>query len=230
MQLSKRLQAVAKLVTPTHTMADIGTDHGYLPIYLITERIVERAIAMDVNEGPLDVAKANIAKYQCANKIETRRSDGVTALMANEAQTIVIAGMGGNLVIKILKEGAELLVSVPELILQPQSEITAVRKFLQENGYDIVAEEMVCEDGKYYPMMKVVHGDMPPYRETDFIYGPCLLKDKNPVLKQFLDKEKETLCKISQQISQQGSALTTGRQQEIKQEMCLNELARRSYE
>jgi Predicted SAM-dependent methyltransferase len=230
MQLSERLKAVAGLVKPCEVIADVGCDHGYLPIYLVQAGIVGRAIAMDVNVGPLKSAKANIAAHHCDDKIETRLSDGVMALKADEVDGVVIAGMGGNLIIKILAEGKDVLASVKELVLQPQSEITEVRKFLQANGYAIVTENMICEDDKYYPMMKVVHGEMKLTREIDFIYGPCLLKDRNPVLKHFLKKQSKTLEKVIKQISEAGSDASYVRVQEIKQEMCLNKMARDEYE
>ena len=230
MQLSERLKAVACLVTPCNAIVDVGCDHGYLPIYLVKEGIVGRAIAMDVNVGPFKSAKANIVAQHCDDKIETRLSDGVVALKADEVDGVVIAGMGGNLIMKILVEGKDVLASVRELILQPQSEITEVRKFLQANGYVIVTENMVCEDDKYYPMLKVMHGEMKLTREIDFIYGPCLLKDKNTVLKHFLAKQSNTLEKVIQQISKSGSDASYVRVQEIKQEMCLNKMARDEYE
>ena len=230
MQLSKRLRAVAKMVTPTAAIADIGCDHGYIPIYLVKGGIVSHALAMDINYGPLECAKENIAAYNYENKIETRLSDGLVALGQGEVQGIVIAGMGGNLIIKILSEGKAIIANVAEMILQPQSEIAEVRKFLQANDYYIVAENMVCEDDKYYPMMKVMHGRMESLREVDYRYGPCLLKDKNSVLKKFLEKEKKTLEKITKQISVAGSGKSLCRVEEIKQEMCLNEMARKEYE
>jgi len=230
MRLSNRLKAVASMVTLGNVVADIGTDHGYVPIYLIKEGLIKHALAMDINEAPLQSAKENIATYDCEQAIKTRLSNGVEALKANEADTVIIAGMGGNLIMKILSAGREVLVTAKELILQPQSEIAQVRCFLQANGYCIIAEDMVYEDGKYYPMMKIVHGVMNLTRDIDFIYGPYLLGNKSQVLKQFLDKEDDTLQKIAKQISEAGSDLSASRQDKIKQEMCFNKLARKEYE
>ena len=230
MRLSKRLMAVAAMVTPNYRVADVGTDHGYIPIYLIKNSIATQAIAMDINEGPLDMAKKNIIAHQVADKIETRLSNGVTALSASEVDTVVVAGMGGNLVIKILSEGELVLKTVQELIIQPQSEIAEVRRFLQEHGYLIIAEEMIYEDGKFYPMMKVVHGDMKLARQIDFIYGPRLLKGKNIILKQFLEKERAILLTIEKRLAQASGTKTKQREQEIKQEMCRNDEARKEYE
>ncbi|MCD7735981.1 MAG: class I SAM-dependent methyltransferase [Lachnospiraceae bacterium] len=157
MQLSRRLLAVAGMVTPGYVLADIGTDHAYIPIYLIENKRISHAIAADINEGPLARAKAHIQEHGLEYRIETRLSDGLSAFLPGEAQSIVLAGMGGALTIRILQDGMERLESaeLPELILQPQSEISQVRAYLQDSGWSIVQEDMVFEDGKYYPMMKV---------------------------------------------------------------------------
>lgn len=196
MQLSKRLFAVSEMVTSNSRLADIGTDHGYIPIYLIENKRIPRAIAMDVNKGPLNRAKENIELHGLGEYIETRLSDGAAALHSGEADAVVIAGMGGGLVIKILTEGSEVLESVKELILQPQSELAFVRRHLQDNHYAVIEENMVLDDGKYYPMMKVIHGKMDYEREIDFKYGKLLLEQKNECLKSFLDKEERTYEKV----------------------------------
>ena len=158
MQLSDRLQAVASMVTENSRLADVGTDHGYIPIYLCEMGKIPSAIAMDVKKGPLLRAKMNIERYHMQEKIRIRLSDGVLKLNPDEADSVVIAGMGGTLVMKILEEGKKVLVDVKELVLQPQSDIDKVRKYLYENDYVITAEKMVCEEEKYYPMMHVQHG------------------------------------------------------------------------
>ena len=179
MQLSKRLLAVSEMVTSNSRLADIGTDHAYIPIYLVENQRVPHAIAMDVNKGPLNRAKENIELHGLKEYIETRLSDGAAALRNGEVDSVVIAGMGGGLVIKILTEGSEVLESVKELILQPQSELAFVRRFLQENQFAVIEENMVLDEGKYYPMMKAVHGKMDYNREIDF-----------------LDKEEKTYEKV----------------------------------
>ncbi|MCI8994285.1 MAG: SAM-dependent methyltransferase [Lachnospiraceae bacterium] len=159
MQLSKRLAALAGLVTPGHCLADVGTDHGYVPIYLIEKKKIPRAIAMDINPGPLERAREHIRQFGYEDYIETRLSDGVHALGAGEADTVLIAGMGGALMQRILEEGKRILSQVPELILQPQSELYAMRRYLEAAGYEITREAMVYEEGKYYPILKVRPGD-----------------------------------------------------------------------
>lgn len=154
--LSKRLEAVAGLIERDGTLADVGTDHGYIPIAMVLRGHAEKAIAMDLRTGPLERAREHITAYGLEDRIETRLSDGVSALAENEADSIVVAGMGGELVIHILETGKAVCKSVKELILQPQSEIDEVRKYLRENGYQIADEDMVEEEQKYYPMMRVI--------------------------------------------------------------------------
>ena len=189
MELSKRLEALAKLVTVTSSIADVGTDHGYLPIWLVKERRCVSAIAMDVNVGPLERAKHNIATHQLQSQISTRLSDGLVALAIQEVQGIVIAGMGGGLTIQILSNSFAIVEHLEECILQPQSEIDKVRQYLWENGLRIVQENMIEEDGKYYPMMRVVQGSDAAYSKAELLYGRCLIQDKHPILEKFLRKE-----------------------------------------
>ena len=153
--LSKRLTALANMVTDGNRLADIGTDHGYIPIYLCQTGKIPSALAMDIGKGPLQQAQTHIAEHGLSEQIKTRLSDGMAALQFGEADTILIAGMGGGLVMKILSEGAEKLTGKEELILQPQSEIALVREFLRVRNFQILNEDMILEDGKYYPMMKV---------------------------------------------------------------------------
>lgn len=130
MELSKRLRAVADLVSPGLIIADVGTDHAYVPIQLVEEGRIPSAIAMDINEGPLLRAEKHIREHGLEHKIETRRSSGLKELKVQEAQSMIAAGMGGALIIQILSDCPEIVISLKECILQPQSEIGKVRKFL----------------------------------------------------------------------------------------------------
>ena len=135
-KISNRLMTAAALVTQGYTLADVGTDHGYIPIYLLQQKKIPAAIAMDINEGPLERAKEHIALYGLQAYIQTRLSDGVAALKPGEVEAVLIAGMGGGLVMHILKDGEKVCQSAKELILQPQSEIERVREFLREEVPD----------------------------------------------------------------------------------------------
>ena len=219
MELSKRLKAVAELVTPGMRLADVGTDHGYIPIYLTEAGVIPSAIAMDINKGPLERAKEHIREHGLEGKIQTRLSDGLKDLQMNEADCIIAAGMGGGLIIRILSEERDTAGSLKELILQPQSEIDSVRKYLTEEGYRIVAEDMVYEDGKYYPMMKAVPcmagaGEI-PYSEEELEFGRVLLQQAHPVLGQFLEREMEIQNRILSALESQESVRAKKRMEEI---------------
>ena len=218
-ELSKRLQAVADLVTPGMRLADVGTDHAYIPIYLTQNGLVPSAIAMDINKGPLERADTHILEHGLDGKIVTRLSDGLVNLKMEEADTMIAAGMGGGLVIHILNEDPAKTRSLKELILQPQSELAKVRRYLEEHRFRIVAEDMVEEDGKYYPMMKLVHGEEAPYSQEELYYGRLLLKKKNPVLYQFLQREHSLKKGIADRLGDQTGKGAESRQKELQDEL-----------
>ena len=199
MQLSQRLSSVASMVTAGNCLADVGTDHGYVPIYLYERNVIPRAIAMDVNKGPLERATLHIAESGMKEAIETRLSDGLAALKPGEADSVVIAGMGGPLIIRILSAYPEVTSSLKELILQPQSEIPEVRMWLYEQGYEIVEEHMVFEDGKYYPMFKAVkNSQAEKLTDLEYKYGKLSVLEEKSVLKAYLVREianKQTILK-----------------------------------
>lgn len=189
MQLSRRMERLASLVTEGNRLADVGTDHGYIPIALVREGRIPSAIAMDVNQGPLDRAREHIQTYGLDTYIATRLSDGLSKLEAGEADTVLIAGMGGQLMTRILKGGVHCLDSVKELILQPQSEIWLVRKWLEENGFAIIDEDIVKDEGKYYPMMRAAHGASPSLCEGELSYGSTKCQRSPEVLADYLQAE-----------------------------------------
>ena len=157
--LSKRLQMVVDLVPEKEgiKLAEIGCDHAYCSIYLAKKRLVKTAIAMDVRKGPLQAAQENISRFSAGAYVNTRLSDGFEKLLPGEADAAMLAGMGGDLMIKLISRHFEMCEKVGDkelackyLILQPQTHIGDVRVFLRENGYEIKAEEMCIDAGKYY--------------------------------------------------------------------------------
>lgn len=154
--LSGRLRMLAGMVAPGNRLVDVGCDHGFLAIYLVRGKICPRALAMDVRKGPLAGARKHIEEYGLGEYIEVRLSDGLAACGDGEADTLVCAGMGGRLMERILAEGMDKARRMKELILQPQSELREFRYFLRNAGFAVVAEDAVCEDGKYYFAMKAV--------------------------------------------------------------------------
>lgn len=219
MELSKRLNAVAGLVTEGASVADIGTDHGYVPIYLTETGRCDHVIAMDVNRGPLERAVEHIQAHGLEQGVETRLSDGLTGLKRGEADTMIAAGMGGNLVIRILEASPDIVEDMREFILQPQSEIHKVREYLNRTGFRLIAEDMVEEDGKYYPVMKLVHGNESAYSEEELYYGRILLAEKHPVLHRFLLREKKRKEEIYGRLSQEEGERAIWRRRELEKEL-----------
>ena len=228
MRLSRRLQAVADFVTMGSRVADVGCDHAYTAIYLAEHGISPNIIAMDVNQGPIDRAKENIKKYGYSDIIETRKSDGLEKLEEDEADTILIAGMGGPLMIQILTAKKEVMQTAKELVLQPQSEIHKVRYMLQEEGFLIVDENMVKEDEKYYFIMKAIKNslklDVKKYaliEKEHFYYGKLLLEQKNSILKEFMLWDYSLCEGIMQSLDVEQTENSLARKQEIKERMDL---------
>lgn len=217
-------------MTKGNVLADVGTDHGYIPIYLCEKKQIPRAIAMDINEGPLERAREHIVQYGLEGYIETRQSDGVNALMPKEADSILIAGMGGGLVLHILSDGEAVCRQAKELILQPQSELERVRAYLWMNGYAILNEEMVLEDEKFYPMMLVSYQgeNHPDYAKNQMFcrYGKCLLQAGHPVLKQYLEKERQLYLGILESLKENtASEKTKARLEEVEALLEINQQA-----
>ncbi len=196
-KLSERMKALAAMVTPGSRVADVGCDHAYIPIALCLAGVIPSAIALDVGEGPLQRAREHIDEYGLDDRIDVRRSDGLKSLGEDEADTILIAGMGGLLMKRILTDRA-IPSGVTELILQPQSEVSGVRRCVREMNFCIADEDMVLEDGKFYPMMRARRGDgkapddcreKAACREMEDAFGPVLLAKQHPVLYKWLEKE-----------------------------------------
>ena len=221
MLISQRLKAVAESVTVGNRVADVGCDHAYISIYLIENNISPFVIAMDVNKGPLERAKTNIAQRGYSNHIDVRLSDGLHKMKAGEADTILIAGMGGALTMKILEEGAEAVKKSKELVLQAQSELHLVRKYIHQIGFHIRNEQMLKEDGKYYVIIKAVPSEKTEQyeREVFYQYGKLLLEQRDPLVRDYLAKEKRLRLQVLDQLAENPSEQTKERQKEIEQEL-----------
>lgn len=225
-EISERMRALTGLVTPGYVACDIGCDHGFVSIYLVQKAIAHKVIAADVRSGPLSHAKEHIRQYGLENRIETRLSDGLTKLSAGEAEVMICAGMGGPLMIKILEEGRTQARAMKELILQPQSEIEEFRRYLRTHGYHIIKENMVFEEGKFYPMMKVmpctasVEGEHKNMLIEDR-FGPYLLEHRHPVLKQFLEHSLGMTEELINELNEQHGERALARVELLKEELKL---------
>lgn len=210
--LSQRLQALADMVTIGRRVADVGCDHGFVSIYLVQKGISPRVVAMDVRTGPLSKAQEHIAEYGLSDYIEARLSDGLQALQQGEADALVCAGMGGRLMEKILTEGRSKAQGMCELILQPQSELMHFRRFLRKEGYRLLEERIVQEEGKYYFLMKVCREDAKKAsgaeKDNDRLqvlydkYGELLLQRRDTVLQEYLQISLHNMHQIEASLLQ----------------------------
>lgn len=219
--LSRRMQAVADMVTPGSRVVDVGCDHGYVSIYLIQCQKAEHVLAMDINEGPLLRAAQHVEEAKLRSYITLRLSDGLCEFVKGEADTLICAGMGGRLMQRILERESDKTESIMELVLQPQSEIPLFRQFLADKGYSIAEEDMVLEEGKFYPVMKAVKtGKSRPLSELEQRFGPVLLMQKHPVLKQYLIFEWEKGMRLEKELmSHKASGRISERLTDVRQEM-----------
>lgn len=204
--ISKRLETVAKMVTMGNIVADIGTDHGYVPIYLVKNKISPYAYAMDINKGPIESARRNVSSEGLSGQITVIQSDGMEQLEPGMADTVIITGMGGELIVDILKKSV-VNDTVKEFILSPHKRADLVRRYVIDNGWHIEEEKMLVDGGKYYTVIKAVKGqENKPYSETEYIYGRYLLNEKNKVLKEYLEKENDKFKKIISIMEKNNSA------------------------
>lgn len=161
--ISERLKCVASLVNKGARVADIGTDHAYLPIYLVQNGISNKVYACDVRKEPLRRAKLHIDEYGLSDKITTKLCDGLKGINKGDVDTVTICGMGGKLMKNILKAGIDKLGDNTQLVLSAQSELKDFRKYLLETGIDIKSEHMLLEDGKYYFIFDCVYNTQDEY-------------------------------------------------------------------
>lgn len=207
-RISDRLRIVAHMCDKGAVVADIGTDHGYLPIYLVQEGIAPSAIAMDLRKGPLEKAKKHICDNCLEDRIQTRLSDGLEKLSKNEADIITICGMGGRLIADIVTKGKDVITQNTILVVSPQSEVGEFRHFLVSQGFEIEDEQMLKEDGKYYFIIKCRKSEesvCSEFSETQYQYGWKLLDSKDKTLYEYLIKEKETNDGISNSLKKDES-------------------------
>lgn len=159
MELSKRLMKIASYVNYCEAIADIGTDHGYIPIYLVKNNKCNSAIASDINKGPIEKASTNIRFEGLSEKIKCLLGGGLKPLKVGEVNGVIIAGMGGNLIRDIILEDIEKVKLYDFLILQPAQNPEVLREFLYNNNFEILNEDLILDDGKFYELFKVKYNE-----------------------------------------------------------------------
>lgn len=205
-KLSERLATVADYIPKGSRMADIGSDHAYLPCHMVKKGDVRYAIAGEVAEGPFQSALKQVQLEGLTESIVVRKGDGLEVIQPGEVDCITIAGMGGTLITSILEAGKEKLVNVERLILQPNVGAHAIRRWLSEHNWKLVSESILKEDGKIYEVLvaqnaagEEVYSD---HHERELLFGPYLLKEKNEAFREKWELEKKNWERILSQLEQ----------------------------
>ncbi|OCA91137.1 SAM-dependent methyltransferase [Bacillus sp. FJAT-27225] len=205
-QLSKRLQTVANYIPKGAKLADIGSDHAYLPVFLAGRGLIESAIAGEVVEGPYQTASRQVRAEGLEDVIAVRLGDGLEVVAPGEVDCISIAGMGGALITEILEEGKNKLDSVKRLVLQPNIAAWAIRKWLVENGWELIDEDILEEDSKIYEILVAERGKPErPYTtglETGLLFGPFLQQRRQEAFLKKWKLEKENWQKVLGKLGQ----------------------------
>lgn len=226
-KLSKRLRAIVYMVPKGERICDVGCDHAHVPIWLIKNKVTESALAMDIIPGPLEKADKNLRLYGERGRVQLRQSDGLNEYQIGECGTLIITGMGGRIMEKILLREPEKTRSFDSLILQPQADYDLVRSAVRRLGFAVTREEFVLEDGKYYPVFRAERGegqehpswDFPSGRrataqmrqETEDLFGPLLLKNKDDTLLQFLLWQREVGLRVLTSIGERAEEEDEGK-------------------
>jgi tRNA (adenine22-N1)-methyltransferase len=227
-KLSKRLEQVAVHIPKGSILADIGSDHAYLPCYAVQQGYASKAIAGEVSEGPYQSACKQVNETELQHVIDVRKGDGLDVLKENEATCITIAGMGGALISSILEKGKNKLTKVERLILQPNVGSQIVRQWLLENGWELIDEEILEEDGKIYEILLAEQGDpLIPYvqaKETALLFGPFLMKKRSSVFIRKWTMEKNHWQRIIAEMDQKGqNTALNPKRKELLELICIVE-------
>ncbi|MGI8383323.1 tRNA (adenine(22)-N(1))-methyltransferase [Robertmurraya sp. P23] len=205
-KLSKRLSTVANFIPEGAKLADIGSDHAYLPCHVVRAGKVPYAIAGEVVEGPFQSARKQVEMEGLTNQIDVRKGNGLEVIGAGEVECITIAGMGGALIASILEEGKEKLKGVNRLVLQPNISAISIRLWLLENGWSLINEAILEEDGKIYEILVAERGDPKSVYseniENQLLFGPFLSKEKNEAFSHKWTAEWNNWERILNQMSQ----------------------------
>lgn len=204
-KLTPRLKRITEMVPKDSIVADIGTDHGYISIFLLQNNISKRVIASDVNAKPLQSAEENIKACGLGNKINTRLGSGLEVLSPGEVDTVIIAGMGGLLIAELLEKVPKVVEGVSTFILQPMQAQEQLRRYLVEGGYRIIEDVLVKEDHKIYEIIKAVRGKQMVDNEILFEIGFHLEKNPLPLVEEFLLARIKILEDIIAQVENKAS-------------------------
>ncbi|NMM61924.1 SAM-dependent methyltransferase [Clostridium sp. P21] len=216
MELSLRLKTIASMVDRCNCTADIGTDHGYVPIELIKSGTCSKVIASDINKGPVKKANLNVILEDLQDKIECRLGPGLNTIKAHEVQGIIIAGMGGNLIRDIIEEGLDVFKECEFSILQPVQNPEILREYIYKSGYNIIDEELCIDENKFYEIIKIKYDNKVGKIDSIFYeVGKALIDKKHPLVSEFIKFKMAKYNKILNNIKDD-TKLANDRKVDIK--------------
>ena len=214
-RLDGRLRQVAAFVPSGARAADIGTDHAYLSIALVQSGQVRRMIAADKNEGPLEAARRTVEEAGLVEAVELRLGDGLAVLEPGDVDTVILAGMGGALMVAILAARPAVIDRLQTLILQPMSDADVLRRHLYMRGWHVEREALAEADGRIYVIMRAVPGQERHPTEIELALGPCILRERPFLFEAYLDEHIERLVRIRQGMEASVRARDSARYREI---------------
>jgi tRNA (adenine22-N1)-methyltransferase len=231
--LTPRLEAVAKFVLPGQVVADIGTDHAYIPIYLVQSGNSQKAIATDIHDGPYRIARDRVNVCGLQDKIDVRKGDGFRPVKAGEAQVAVLAGMGGITIRDILCQSPQVVNSLKQLVLQPMTAPEEVRRWLAENGWKLDNECIIKEDENYYQIISAVKGtQIWPEKKSSLLWhlGSAVVARGDFVILEYIEKlitvNRKLLAELGQLDTPKGKARIKELEQQIDEMEELREICR----
>lgn len=205
-KLSQRLQAIADMVPQGSSVADIGTDHGFLPCYLAQNGQAVQVIACDINAQPLALAQKNVADYNVTDIVSTRLGNGLSVIEPGEVDVVTIAGMGGALMLEILDAAPGVVDRLQRIILQPNVGMEAVRIWAEKNRWHIVQEELIRENDRFSVIIAMEPGrSLKSMTPVELFLGPELLAKQHPLLGLYISEEWDKTQKVLAQLAQSGS-------------------------
>jgi tRNA (adenine22-N1)-methyltransferase len=215
MKLSYRLQAIVDYIPKNTIVGDIGTDHGYIPVYLVENKISKKVIGTDISKNSLNKIIEYVKLTGNEEKVDIRLGDGLEVIRPFEIDTVVIAGMGGLLIRDILDKDKEKRDSITHFILQANVATKELREYLYENNFQIIDEKLVKEDSKFYEIIYAKKGK--EYISKDIYYeiGKKLILNKDPLVREFIDSKIKTIEKIIEEIKDKKTEKSEERYKEL---------------
>ena len=217
LNLGERLQTVAAMVPPCHTMADIGTDHGYVPAYLALSGQCRRVLASDIAKGPCQAAEETRNRYNLHDQMEVRTAPGLQGLDIGEAEAVVIAGMGGATIVSVLEESPDIAASVQTFVLQPMNAGSLLRQWLTHHGYRIAEEALCKENGHIYNILKAVHTEeTTELQPLEAELGPCILKKKPSLWVEYIQEKANHYRRLLRQMESSRAAMNSDKYKNLE--------------